>query len=254
MRLAVLIVALLCSGSLLAWDCRYEKDIDQTLDLSGSEMLTIKAAAGSLEVSGVEGSGEAVIRGRVCVSKEEWLDESSVELDGGRQAEISVVLPDASGWSLTGNSYASIDLEIDVPAGISLDIRDSSGDMEVRDLGTVRIKDSSGDIEIENIAQSVTLSDSSGDIDLEDIQGDVIVENDSSGHIRGEAIEGSVRIIRDSSGDIRFSDVGQDFTVERDSSGDIVVSKVGGDFTVGRDGSGDIQASNVNGAVITPGG
>ena len=57
--------------------CKYEKDIDLTLDVADSHSLAITAAAGELEVIGVSGTDEAVISGKVCASKEEWLEEVS---------------------------------------------------------------------------------------------------------------------------------------------------------------------------------
>ena len=252
MKKTVLFLAILAAPALQAWDCKYEKQIDQELDLSGSETLRVDAAAGDLEIRG--GSGDmAKIRGRVCVSEEEWLDESGVEVSGGKDASIAVVLPrSGNGWSWTGKEYASLDLELSVPAGIHLDVSDSSGDVSIEGVASVSVKDSSGDIEINDIQGDVSLADSSGDIEVEDVGGNVTVENDSSGDIDGDRIEGGVLVMKDSSGGIRFSNVGQDFVVEKDSSGDITARDIGGDFRVLRDGSGDIRADNVKGAVETP--
>lgn len=254
MRKFLLLGVCLVATSLQAWDCKFEKNIEQTLDLGSSEALLILAAAGELEVTGVKDSEVASIKGRICVSKEEWLDESRVETQGGSQAEIIVELPDTDGgWSLTGQRYAYLDLELEVPDDIPLNIKDSSGDIEITGTGELNLQDSSGDIEIEDIKGAVTLSDSSGDIVLRDIEGDVTIESDSSGDIRGKDVEGVVLVKRDSSGNIRFSDVGGDFIVERDSSGDITANTVGGDFKVFKDGSGEINASNVSGEVTIPG-
>jgi len=255
MKKIMLLGACLISTSLQAWNCSYEKNIDQTLELVNSEKLSILAGAGDLEVIGVKDSTVASIKGRVCTSKEEWLDQSSVETQGGSHAEIIVQLPDTDGgWSLTGQRYAYLDLVLEVPDGIPLFIKDSSGDVEIDGVGELDIKDSSGDLEIEDITHSVTLSDSSGDIVLRGIGGNVTVESDSSGDIRGTDIEGSVLVIRDSSGDIRFKDVGEDFIVESDSSGDITANMIGGDFQVLSDGSGEITSNKVSGEVIIPGG
>jgi hypothetical protein len=254
MKKYLILMACFIPVGLQAWDCKFEKNIDQTLDLGTSEELSILAAAGDLEVTGVKDSKVATIKGRVCVSKEEWLDESRVETQGGSRAEIIVELPDTDGgWSLTGQRYAYLDLELEVPDDIPLNIKDSSGDIEISGTGELSLQDSSGDIEIEDIQGAVTLSDSSGDIVLRDIEGDVTIESDSSGDIRGKDIEGTVLVKRDSSGNIRFSDVSEDFIVERDSSGDITANTVGGDFKVLKDGSGEIHSSNISGEVMIPG-
>jgi DUF4097 and DUF4098 domain-containing protein YvlB len=251
-KLLILCICLF-STSLQAWNCNYEKDIDQVLDLDGSEMLTILAGAGDLEIEGDDEASVATIRGKVCVSEEDWLDESRVDVTRGSNAEIVVELPEInSSWSLMGGNYAYIDLEITVPSSLQLDIKDSSGDVEIEGVGALSLKDSSGDVRLEDIGGSVTLNDSSGDLVLEDIEGDVTVDSDSSGDIRGRDVEGSVLVRRDSSGDIRFIDVSRDFTVERDSSGDITAKGVGGDFNVVADGSGDIIAKDVDGEILKP--
>jgi len=248
-----LALVLLLPFSLQASDCKFSKDINQELDLAGSEGLAVMAVAGDLRVQGVSGSTRAVIKGKVCASKEEWMEESRVEASGGKRAEISVVLPGTDGdWSLMGNNYVYLDLELEVPDHIALDVKDSSGDIEISGVGALAVKDSSGDIDIEDSVGPVSVWDSSGDIELNDIERQVTIESDSSGDIRGSDIQGSVLVVSDSSGDISFKDVGENFIVERDSSGDITATRIGGDFRVERDGSGEIDARDVQGAVDIP--
>jgi len=253
--LPVLLISGVCliSGNLYSSDCEFEKRIDQELDLSGSEQLSVLAVAGDLEIVGVKSTDKAGIRGRVCVSEEEWLEESGVETSKGRQAEIRVVLPDSDGgWSWTGQEYAYLDLKVEVPNGLDLVVKDSSGDVEIEGAGAVEIKDSSGDMEIKDSEGPVSIRDSSGHIEVADIEGDVTVESDSSGDIEGRDIDGSVLVRHDSSGDIRFSDVSGNVIVEHDSSGDITAKRVQGDFEVLRDGSGDVNAIGVSGEVRVP--
>lgn len=251
MRKILFLSCFLVAPALQAWDCKYEKVIDETLDLSGSESLRIAAKAGDLEVRGSSGS-EALIRGKVCVSKEEWLDQATIETEGGRNAEIAVDLPETGGWSITGSSYAYMDLEVEVPRGIAVRVDDSSGDADISGLVSVEVSDSSGDVEISDIEGDVSVKDSSGDIEVERVGGNVLIVNDSSGDVEIDGVDGSVRVEADSSGDLEFSDIGVDVWVERDSSGDIVARGVGGDFTVDRDGSGEIRYSDVTGSVSIP--
>jgi len=253
MKTSIALIALLATGTAYGWDdCKYSKAIDVTLDVANSEQLRIAARAGSLTITGRPGTTEARARGRICASEEEWISESELLTEGGRHASMAVMLPDLDdGWSW-GNRYVYLDLDIEVPDGLALDIKDSSGEMEVRGTGALEIKDSSGEIELQDIHGAVTLEDSSGDIELTDIGGDVLVRSDSSGDIHGRNIRGSVRVEKDSSGEIRFSEVTGDFIVERDSSGDIVAEGVGGDFRVLRDGSGEVVSKNVQGEIEVP--
>jgi hypothetical protein len=253
---AMLLAALLIyqfSTDVSADNCKFEKKIETTLDLSKSEMLLISAMAGDLEITGVSASGQAVIHGRACASKESWLEQSEVITTPGKQARIDVNLPDTGGgWTSFGNSYAMMDLRIEVPEDLALDIKDSSGDMSLKNIGTVNIRDSSGDIEIENARDTVSIADSSGDIEIEGAAGDVTIESDSSGDIDITDVNASVLVVSDSSGDIEVARVSKNFVVERDSSGDISADDVGGDFRVLKDGSGGISLEGVKGTVDIP--
>lgn len=236
-----------------AGSCKFEKNIDLTLDLSGSNMLSINAAAGDLKVKGVSGTDLAVISGRVCASKEAWLEESHVNTSGGKHASIDVELPSGNkGWSWSGNNYVSMDLRVEVPDSMALEVKDSSGGMFLKNVAAVKVKDSSGDIEIEDAHGPISISDSSGDIDVDNAEGDLTIESDSSGGIYASNIRGSVLVVKDSSGDIKVSDISEDVVVERDSSGDIRATHVGGDFRVLKDGSGRITSNDVAGEVQVP--
>jgi len=253
---ALVLAALLLfqiSSEASAESCKYEKIIDKTLDVSTSELLAISTGAGDLEIVGGSGSGQAVIHGRVCASKEAWLEQSEITTTTGKHAEIMVSLPDSSGsWTSFGSSYVWMDLHIEVPQDLALDVKDSSGDMLLKNIAAVEIKDSSGDIEVVSARGTISISDSSGDIEIEGSEGDLTIESDSSGDIDATDIMGSVLVKSDSSGDIEVSDVSGNFVVERDSSGDISADDVGGDFRVLKDGSGDIDSNGVKGEVDIP--
>lgn len=233
--------------------CKFEKDINVTLDLASSETLAIKAGAGELDVVGVSGSKQAVVTGKACASKEEWLEKSGVSTSSGKHAEISVDLPNTDGgWTNWGNNYASLDLRVEVPEDLTLEIKDSSGEMFLKNIASVQIHDSSGDIEIEDARGHVSINDSSGDIEIDTSKGDITIESDSSGDINANDITGSVLVMKDSSGDIDVTRVSDNVIVERDSSGDISASDVGGDFRVLKDGSGSIRSNDVMGEVQIP--
>jgi len=254
-RLSIILCSLASLAAMPAWatGCEFERHIDQTLDLAGSDSLSVQAAAGELNIKGVQGGHAARIRGTVCASKQEWADQSHVATQEGKQAEINVVLPEVDwGMSLTGERYVYLDLQLEVPDDLPLNVKDSSGDMDISGVGPLEVADSSGDMEIEDVGGAVSIRDSSGDIEVVGVTGDLTIEADSSGDITGRGIKGSVRVVKDSSGDMSFSDVDHDVIVERDSSGSIAADHVGGDFRVLRDSSGSIKASEVAGEVQIP--
>ena len=252
MKWIAMLIALV-SADALAWRCEYERTLDESLDVRRSDVLDVAAAAGDLDITGVSRSNEVSIRGRICVSDEDWLDKVRVGIREGDVAKIYVESPDSdNGWSLWGNRYAYVDLVLEMPADLALQLRDSSGDIEIESVDDVEVTDSSGDLEIRDARGNVEIKDSSGDITVRDLGGDLTIISDSSGNIRGNDIEGSVLVLADSSGHIGFSEVGRDVVVEKDSSGDITVASVGGDFSVLRDGSGQIHSRDVKGEVNIP--
>jgi len=253
---AVLLICLLAiqfSTEASADWCKYKKNIDLTLDVSDSEVLAISAVAGDLEIVGVAGSDQAVISGKICASKESWVEKARVETHSGKRSEINALLSDSddSGFCF-GVCYRSLDLKIEVPEDLALEVKDSSGDIFLRNIAAVDLQDSSGDIEIEDAHGAISIQDSSGDIDVDEAIGDLTIKSDSSGDIYVSEIDGTVLVEQDSSGDIRISHVSKDVVVERDSSGDITAKDVGGDFRVLKDGSGDIRHEDITGEIQLP--
>lgn len=252
---AIVLAALLLyqySNAASADNCKYEKKIEKTLDLDESDSLAITGAAGDLEIVGVAGASEAAIHGRVCASREAWLEQTDIYTASGERAEITADMAETGdNWSF-GNTYLLLDMRIEVPNDLPLVVIDSSGDMRLKNVADVNISDSSGDIEVEDALGQVSVDDSSGDIDITGAAGDVTIESDSSGDIVAVDIDGSVRVVSDSSGDIDANRVGDDFIVERDSSGDIDARDIGGDFRVLKDGSGTIRSSGVKGELEIP--
>lgn len=250
---AILSVLAMLAGSAHAGNCDVERLFDETLDLSGATSLAIAAVAGELEITGQPGIRNARIEATICASSDELADATEVDLQPGTEARVSVLTPEHgdSGF-FSGNQYVHVNLLISVPEDLSLDVKDSSGDMRIEHVASLSIKDSSGDIEVRDVTGPLRISDSSGNIDVAGIEGDVLIAGDSSGDVHGQDIAGSVRVAHDSSGDIRFNDVEGDVVIEQDSSGSISVASVGGDFRVLQDGSGEIGHRNVAGNVEIP--
>ena len=196
----IVVMVVLMVADAQASGCKFERLLDQTLDVSGSQLLAIAAGAGELEIVGISGLYEVKISGKVCVSEKRWQDQARLETHSGERAEINVVLPEVdSGWSYWGSKYAYMDLVLEVPEGLALQLSDSSGDIKIENISGLSLKDSSGDIEIRNAAGLVEIEDSSGDIDVRGLQGDFTIIHDSSGNIRGSDIDGNVLVKADRS-------------------------------------------------------
>lgn len=238
------------SDALLIAEDDYTSPRNATVDASGARLVRIEARAGTLRVTGRDGISQARVRGTARSSREGWLDE--IQLRAERRGDVVEIVVEISERNYVGmgNFYRALDLDIEIPAGMALEIEDSSGDLEVRGAGAVDIRDSSGDVDVID-AGMVKVRDSSGDVRIERARGDVRVE-DSSGDIEIRNVAGSVDIEEDGSGDIVATDVTGAVLVGRDGSGGIRVADVGGSFTVDRDGSGTISHRNVRGAVQIP--
>jgi hypothetical protein len=254
-----------------AWaqDCKFSSD--RTASFNGPvKRVVIEAGAGDLKVRGDAGDGVEAT-GRACASSESLLGK--IALESRRENDVvylKVVISGGMGDLFSFNRYSYLDLDVRVPRYAEIDVTDSSGDVELSDVGTSRVKDGAGDLLLKNIngsltiedgageirvisvAGSVRVQDGSGGIDIEDVRGDVIILSDSSGDIAIAKVTGSVEVVNDSSGDITIREVRQDVKIGNDTSGDINVSEVGGNFTVTADSSGNILYERVAGSVRIP--
>jgi len=276
LRAATLVLLTGLPFAAIADDCDFKAERTLDLDPKGLSLLKLDTGAGDLIVEGVAGLAKIEVRGKACTSEEDVL--AGIQFDqqrDGATLTIGTKIPDqGSNWSLFGSHYAYMDVRVRMPSGLKLDLRDSSGDLEVSGLtngldlkdssgdivlhdlvGTVNVTDTSGDINVHGISGDFTvLSDSSGDINVDDVKGNAVVEEDSSGDVSLRRVTGDARVDRDSSGDIDFSDIGHDAVVGADGSGDIVANNVKGNFTVGaKSGSGgEIRHHGVAGKVTLP--
>lgn len=268
----LLSVALLSGAACAAWaaeDCKFSSDRAANFP-SPVKRVVIKAEAGSLKVRG-DASGGVKATGRACASSEGVLGK--IALESRRENDtvyLTVVMGEGMGDMFSFGRYSSLDLDIVVPRNAELDVTDTSGDMELSDVGSARIEDSSGDMLLTNINGSlgitdssgeirvvsvsgmVQLEDSSGGIDIEDVRGDVKIVSDAAGDIAITKVTGNAEIANDSSGNITIRDVKRNVKIDNDSSGDINVTDVGGSFSVIIDSSGNILYERVAGSVRIP--
>ena len=241
----VTLAVCLCGCNLLANDCSFTAPREASVDAKGAAVIRIVAGAGFLRVDGRAGLDEVRVSGTACSSLGGLLEK--IELTARREGEdvlIETHFPDGMG-------QMKLDLEIELPDGVALDVEDSSGSLEIRNVASVELKDGSGKIVIEGLSGDLRLHDSSGGIDVTGIEGDVWVR-DSSGGIDIQKVKGSVIVDLDSSGGIDVSDVEGNVLVRQDSSGGISVRHVKGDFTVENDSTGGIHHSDVGGQVKVP--
>lgn len=248
---AVLVAALaLAPGVVLADDCDHSADREARLEAEGAKRLRVIARAGSLEIQGRAGVAAVEVSGRACASSPDQLEE--IRIATSRSGDVLTVRAEIPEPSFGWRSYARLDLSLEVPSGIHLEVDDSSGSAVIRDVASLEIEDSSGGLEIERIGGDVEISDSSGSISVNVVEGNVRVREDGSGSMTLTDVRGDVEIEEDGSGSISVRRVRGSVYVGEDGSGSISVADISGDLTVDDDGSGGIYVEDVGGEVRIP--
>jgi len=232
----------------MADQCQFSSD--RSASFSGTiNRVVISAEAGRLKVSGNAGGGINA-KGRACASSEGAL--ARITLESRREMDIvylTVTMGGAMSELLSFNRYAALDLELTVPRSAQLTITDTSGDIELSDVGASTIVDQSGDLLLKNIDGDLEISDETGEIRVASVAGSVRLK-DGSGNIEIEDIRGNVRITQDSSGDISTAKIGGNFEVAEDGAGKITAREISNNVTVVKDGAGDIDVSEIGGDFI----
>ena len=231
------------------WDgnCDQKASREASVNVDGARKVRVLASAGELKIHGAEGASAVAVHGTACASTEERLaDIKLVAERRGDVVHIEAVIPD--NWS---SGARALDLDIEVPASIPLEVEDGSGSAQIRGVGSVQIEDGSGELEIDGVRGAVTVDDGSGSLNIANVEGQVRIK-DGSGEIVVHDVA-SVLIDEDGSGGVQLSRVRGNVVIRDDGSGSISVAEVAGDFTVDSDGSGGIDHRDVRGRVRIPG-
>jgi hypothetical protein len=226
-----IVIAMFVASLAQAGSSDYEQVRNLDLDVDGISELSIIAGAGSMDVTGVKGLDKISVKATIVVPDEDEDDaleviEKTMTLSlqqEGSEARLSAWFDDGVFGS---GRDAHIALEVSVPQGLSVNIDDGSGSLDVIDImGDVTIDDGSGSIDVDNVA-NLTIEDGSGSIDVDNASGDVSIV-DGSGSINVDHVNGSVTI-DDGSGSIKVSDVEHDVIIIDDGSGGLTIKDVRG--------------------------
>jgi hypothetical protein len=233
----------------------YTAPRNAVVNAAGAKAVRIDAAAGFLHINGKPGTSEVRITGEAISSDRRWLDQIKLIAERrGDEVFIKADMPDhdRSFWDyMRGDYNMALDLTIDVPVNLAVDVNDGSGELRILGTGAVDVNDGSGEIEIRGITGNARVHDGSGNISLRGIGGDVYVD-DGSGNIDADNVTGNFTVGSDGSGNINVVGVAGTMRVDDDGSGEINVDRVGGDFVVDSKGSGTIDYQTVKGKVDIP--
>ena len=223
-----------------------------TLPTSGVHRVELIGRAGSLRIDGKSSSNEVRVRGTARASSRPLLEEIKLiaeAKDGTIYVEADI--PEHNGWGWDDDSHQALDLIIELPADMPLDVEDGSGELEIRNVGPLDVSDGSGEATIEHVGGQLRVKDGSGELRITDVKGDVEVA-DGSGSLEIRDVQGGVEIDNKGSGELRITNVAKSIHVRSKGSGTVDVAHVGGDFVVDRKASGSIEYADVKGRVDVP--
>ncbi|MDO9317027.1 MAG: hypothetical protein Q7V56_02350 [Gammaproteobacteria bacterium] len=233
--------------------CTYEKTVSFTVPADAVQRLSIRAETGALAVYALptrEGEQDEVrVEAHVCSARKATLDYMDVVHSlKGDVLLVQAVVPEINSafWI---NHYPYIDLDIGIPAGLAVTIKDGSGDMQVNGSGMLQIDDGSGSITVGGIVGDVRIEDGSGEINVAQVDGAVDI-HDGSGAIDISHVMSDV-VVDDGSGELRIAQVGGAVSIS-DGSGSIDVVDVEQAVTILEDGSGSTEYRNITGDIFQP--
>ncbi|NLM44981.1 MAG: DUF4097 domain-containing protein [Clostridiales bacterium] len=211
----------------------YKGQIEERIDKSGiSQNYDIKELRvinnlGDIEVKKNNSDGirlEAKVRVRYHdQSKARKYAKNAIRVEEGQVTNIYI--EDVPNADRKDYDKATVDIVLYVPKDITLDIKNSFGDIHIEYGGKTVVKNSYGDIEVKNCSKDTAIKNSFGNIHLKNIEGNIDASV-SNGDISINEVAGNIEA-KTSFGNIRLKDVQGDIEVES-RNGNIEISEVKG--------------------------
>jgi len=225
----------------------YTEKFEKTVRLGRNGHLELTNFSGSVEITGGSGDDAKLTATKVTHSTSEAtgraaLSATAIEVTE-RPSSVSISAQPTRGRS----SSVEVNYVISVPAGTSLDVKNYSGDIVLRNLaGDVRLKSYSGDVVVrDGKPTDLDIDSTSGDVSLEQVESDRVRVNSLSGDVvfKGKLSKTGRYELRTTSGDVQvITDGGASFELEAGTfSGDVnsdFALKLGGNFGTSLTGGG----------------
>jgi hypothetical protein len=196
MRALIVTLLLTATAAHAGWfdsDCQELAERSAAEPAAGVTRVVIIGRAGFLHVEGRAGVREIRATGRACAPIEEFLVGVLLKASrAGSVVTIEAIVPKKE--SSTFASETKLDFTVTLPAGMPVDVADTSGDLTVSDVGNARVADSSGSMLIRHVRGNLTVRDTSGDIDVDDVSGDFTIEAKTSGRVDYKRVSGRVTV------------------------------------------------------------
>lgn len=181
-----------------AWLGTHEsKDVTLPISLAAGKVLRIENPCGDVKVVGGFDHGtvnaHARFRGATVEDAKAKADAYTLIIEESDHL-VLIKQPDVTGLS--------VDLEVQLSGGGTVEIRCESGDISVMDTaGGCRVTGKSGDIRLKGLNGLIEVNSASGDVSVEDSVTPSLSLENKSGDISLKAIEGNVNV-RSASGDV----------------------------------------------------
>ena len=217
--------------------------------VAGATVVVLDVGAGYLRVQGASSATEVLVTGTAHAATAAALDE--IQVDTRRVGDtifVSSAIPPSRNQP---GAAAALDLMVQLPSSLALDVTDSTGESTFRNVGAMRLRHGDGGLDVDSVGGKLDITDGGGDMIVANVRGDVHIM-DGGGSIYLSNIAGSVTIPQDGSGEIQLSNIGGDVTVGSKASGEVAAREVGGNLVVRANGNGSIEYRDVKGHVSVP--
>lgn len=251
--LKLLTCALLLIPSLaMADQCRFESPRNAPLDMTGIHTVVIDIGHHTLHIDGTADDSSRM-QGRACASSTDRL--AAMQISQHREGDRLIVkLADNHGtniFSIFGSHYAYLDLRMDIPNTVAVELAVGSGDAFVSKVAQLSAGVGSGDLQVNGVSGHFDAHVGSGDIKADDV-GETHIASVGSGDFTVNRVRGNLTIDKVGSGDADLRAVGGNVNVGSVGSGDLRVNGVARDLHVAHVGSGDVDHLAVAGTVDIP--
>lgn len=242
---SALIVTLCGCITVNAKSLDYQETKTLSVPMGNATSFHIDAAAGFLKIIGNDSLSD------IKVTAEIYADDDNIKLILKPSGDKIVLEADANAFRGSNFSWVGesprIDLTVEVPSKMKLDIRDGSGHISITSINNnININDGSGSMAISNIKGNMNIDDGSGSLEIENVEGNIMID-DGSGSLDIKHVSGTLEI-EDGSGGLDVYDVGGLVTID-DGSGSINVKKLKSGLTIIEEGSGGLKMSDIEGPV-----
>lgn len=215
--------------------------LESNFETTGPINLKVELLTGDVKLSATDRTATTVRLIPHGRGGEELAERFTVEARGN---DVVVIAPKKE--SLFGFSKGSVDVEVDLPAGSTVDVKTGSGDVTASGLlGDVRAGTGSGDLTLDEVAEA-DLKSGSGDITLQSTSGDAEIKT-GSGDVTVGSAGGRLDVVS-GSGDINLRR--SDAPVKgKTGSGDLRIGASAGDLDL-MTGTGDVTLGGVHGGEV----